>query len=303
MNQVIKYTLDDFQKAVEGASHHHMFQSGKVEYIYGVPSGGIPFALALSHETGIPITNNLHMQNILVVDDIIDSGKTRRVWSIFDFMALVTKAPMLRCDHLETIGLWELPKETWVHFWWEKGETDITDHITRILEYIGEDPNREGLKETPNRIKKSWERLYGGYKVGLPSVSKTFTEGACDDMVVLRDIEFFSTCEHHMLPFFGRAHIGYLPNGKIIGISKLARLLEIFARRLQIQERIGTQVTEAIQEILNPHGCGCVLEAQHFCMTSRGVEKQNSIMVTSSLAGSFREEPKTRAEFLRMIGK
>jgi GTP cyclohydrolase I len=143
--------------------------------------------------------------------------------------------------------------------------------------------------------------MFAGYKQDPAALLKVFEDGACDQMVVLRDIEFYSTCEHHMLPFFGRAHIGYLPQGKVVGISKLARLLEVFARRLQIQERIGQQVTAALQEHLKPLGCGCVLEAQHLCMTSRGVQKQDSVMVTSSMLGQFRSDPAVREEFMKII--
>ncbi|GAG88950.1 unnamed protein product, partial [marine sediment metagenome] len=142
---------------------------------------------------------------------------------------------------------------------------------------------REGLKETPKRVSKSFAKLYGGYAMKASDHMKTFSDGVCDEMVIVKDIEFFSTCEHHMLPFFGRAHIAYIPNKKVIGVSKLVRILEVYARRLQIQERICQQVTEALDTNLSPLGSACVLEAQHFCMTARGVEKQHSIMVTSSL--------------------
>lgn len=174
--------------------------------------------------------------------------------------------------------------------------------VRHILELLGEDPNREGLRETPARVVRSWSELYGGYGQDPQDILKTFEEGACDEMVLLRDVEFYSTCEHHMLPFFGRAHIAYLPNRKVVGVSKLARLLEIFARRLQIQERLGQQITTALDAALHPMGSACILEAQHFCMTSRGVAKQNSVMVTSSLTGAFREEAETRQELFAILG-
>ena len=172
--------------------------------------------------------------------------------------------------------------------------------VHKQLQYIGEDTTREGLLETPKRVIASWEKLYGGYSENPASVLKTFKDDTCDEMVILKDIEFYSTCEHHLLPFFGKAHIAYIPNGKVVGISKLARLLEIFSRRLQIQERIGQQVTSALMTELEPLGCACVIEAQHFCMRARGVEKQNSIMITSSLEGVFRET-QARQEFLQFI--
>lgn len=175
--------------------------------------------------------------------------------------------------------------------------------ITRILSAIGDDPMREGLLQTPQRVIRSWAKLYGGYAQNPADVLKTvFVEGACDEMVILRDIEFYSTCEHHMLPFFGRASIGYIPAGRVVGVSKLARLLEVYARRLQIQERLTAQVADALVTHLEPKGVMVVLEAQHFCMTSRGVEKQDSLMVTSAIRGVF-ALPEVRAEFMRLIGK
>ena len=144
--------------------------------------------------------------------------------------------------------------------------------------------------------------MFGGYKQKPADVIKVFDDD-CDEMVLVKDIEFFSNCEHHMLPFSGKAHIAYIPNGKVIGVSKLVRILEIYTRRLQIQERICQQVTEAIQGMLNPLGAACVLEATHNCMTSRGVEKQHSIMVTSSLTGVFKDRSEVRNEFISMIGK
>jgi GTP cyclohydrolase I len=172
-----------------------------------------------------------------------------------------------------------------------------------MLTYIGEECTREGLKETPLRVKKSYAELYSGYKVNPASVFKVFEDGACNEMVILRDIEFYSMCEHHMLPFFGKAHIAYIPNGKVIGISKLARLLEVFSRRLQIQERLGQQITEALDFYLQPLGSACVLHATHFCMVARGVNKQNARMTTSSLTGSFKSDAATRQEFMSLAHK
>ena len=185
----------------------------------------------------------------------------------------------------------------------EESKTKIEESISDIMEYIGEDTTREGLLETPKRVRKSWDKLYGGYNMDPKDLLKTFDKETYSQMVVLKDIEFYSTCEHHMLPFFGKAHIAYIPGNKVIGVSKLARLLEIYARRMQIQERIGEQVTSFLMEELKAKGAACVLEAQHFCMTSRGVEKQNAKMVTSSLKGVFLEEAETRQEFFSMIGR
>ena len=175
--------------------------------------------------------------------------------------------------------------------------------VTRILSAIGDDPEREGLRDTPVRVIKSWEKLYGGYHLNPADVLRTvFTDGHCDEMVVLRDIEFYSNCEHHMLPFFGKCHIGYLPDGRVVGLSKLARLVEVFARRLQIQERLTSQIADALQEHLSPKGVMVVMEAQHLCMLARGVEKQESVMVTSAVRGGFKEAT-TRNEFMQLIGR
>lgn len=172
--------------------------------------------------------------------------------------------------------------------------------IRTILTCLGEDPDREGLKETPGRVVESYAELFCGYKYDPGSIMKTFEDGTCDEMVVLRNVEFWSMCEHHMLPFFGKAHIAYIPKGRLLGISKLARLLDIYARRLQIQERIGTQVTKALDEYLKPLGSACILEATHLCMCARGVSKQHSILTTSSLTGVFRQI-EVRQEFLTLV--
>lgn len=183
---------------------------------------------------------------------------------------------------------------------------DIHDSIRDILRHIGEDPQREGLFETPDRVVASWDTIYGGYRVDVPSLFKTFEqdlgceEGQPHGMVYLKDIEFYSTCEHHMLPFFGHAHIAYIPRCKVIGVSKLARILDAFARRLQIQERLAEQVTRALMDHLNPLGAACTIEAQHLCMTARGVQKQHSVMGYSSMRGVFLEDHATRAEFLAL---
>ena len=179
---------------------------------------------------------------------------------------------------------------------------DIQKQITHILREIGEDPEREGLLSTPKRVEKSYAYLMRGYNQNLKDVvnGAVFTSEA-DEMVIVRDIEFFSMCEHHMLPFFGHAHVGYIPKGKIIGVSKIARIVDMFARRLQVQERLTGQVAEALMEVLAPEGVGVVMEARHMCMQMRGVEKQNSVMTTSSMLGSFRDEVETRMEFLQLI--
>lgn len=285
--------------------------------LYGVPRGGIPAVLLVrgSLRALQEANDELLFDNILIVDnpfnadlfvdDIIDCGRTRKDYEKnyynnascldeFLFLALVDKKGADR--------KW---KDTWVSFPWERMTNDDgpVENIVRLLEYIGEDPKREGLKETPERVLKSYEKLYGGYKMEPKNIIKVFKDDSCDEMVLVKNMEFFSTCEHHMLPFYGKAHIAYIPNGQVIGVSKLGRILEMFSRRLQIQERLCQQVTELIDKSVKPLGSACILEAQHLCMTARGIEKQHSIMVTSSLTGVFKEKAETRNELLKMIAK
>lgn len=178
----------------------------------------------------------------------------------------------------------------------------MKDSIRNILLKMGEDPDRDGLKDTPDRVMESFLFLTRGYQQKLDDVvNDAFFDVDCDDMVIVRHIEFYSLCEHHLLPFFGRCHVGYIPNGKVFGVSKIARIVDMFARRLQLQERLTKQIAETINETINAQGVGVVMEAQHLCMLMRGVEKQNSIMTTSSMLGCFRKESATRNEFLRLI--
>jgi len=171
-----------------------------------------------------------------------------------------------------------------------------------LLELIGENPNREGLINTPKRVAKAWNFLTKGYKEDLDAlINNAIFEGESKDMVIVKNIEFYSLCEHHMIPFYGKAHIGYIPDGKIIGLSKLARITDLFAQRLQVQERLTSQIAQCLQDVLNPRGVAVVLEGKHFCMLSRGVQKQNSIATSSSMLGIFREKESTRNEFLKLI--
>ena len=175
---------------------------------------------------------------------------------------------------------------------------------SELLQLIGEDINRDGLIKTPMRVAKAWDYFSQGYRTNIDDVinNAIFTEN-CKDMIVVRDIEFFSLCEHHMIPFFGRAHVGYIPDGKIIGLSKIPRIVDMFSRRLQVQERLTDEIANTIQKILNPIGVAVVMEGRHLCMQMRGVEKQNSLASTSAMLGQFRKSAETRAEFLSIISK
>ena len=174
--------------------------------------------------------------------------------------------------------------------------------VREMIIRLGEDPSREGLTATPERLHKAMKYLTKGYSENAEDVlRKALFTVNYDEMVIVKDIEMFSLCEHHMLPFFGKVHVAYVPNGKVLGLSKIPRLVELFARRLQIQERLTTQIAETIQQVIEPQGVGVVIEARHLCMMMRGVEKQHSAAVTSSMLGCFRTEEETRTEFLSLI--
>ena len=182
------------------------------------------------------------------------------------------------------------------------GSRIMNDIVTQWLKAIGEDPTRQGLVKTPERVAEAWKFMTRGYQQDVKEViNGALFDAESQDMIIVKDIEIYSMCEHHMLPFFGRCHIGYIPTDKVLGVSKLARLADMFARRLQLQERLTNQIAEALMEHLNPEGVGVVIEAQHLCMMMRGVEKQNSFMITSAVQGSFRKDLSTRTEFLKLL--
>ena len=178
----------------------------------------------------------------------------------------------------------------------------IEGHIESILEALGEDPARDGLLKTPSRVAKAMRFFTKGYDQDPAEIlTGALFDVDYDEMVLVKDIDFYSQCEHHMVPFFGRVHVGYIPKGKVVGLSKIPRTVDLFARRLQVQERLTMDIAQTIESVLQPRGVGVVIEAKHLCMMMRGVEKQNSFAITSSLRGSFESDPKTRAEFMELI--
>jgi GTP cyclohydrolase I len=182
--------------------------------------------------------------------------------------------------------------------------TSLEDAVGTLLSEIGEDPSRDGLIRTPERVRRMYDELTAGYRVDPDALMNGARFSVdYDEMVVVRDIEFFSLCEHHLLPFVGKAHVGYLPRGSVIGLSKIPRIVDMYAQRLQIQERLTVQVAEFLMERLEPKGVACVIEATHMCTMMRGVKKQEATMVTSSMTGTFRRDARTRAEFMGLIGK
>ena len=191
----------------------------------------------------------------------------------------------------------ETPKEL------SPSEKKVAENVYSILELIGEDPSRQGLLKTPERVAKAYTYITQGYEQDARKILRgAMFDEDYSEMVLVKDIELYSLCEHHMLPFFGKAHIAYIPNGKIVGLSKLPRIVDVFARRLQVQERLTIEIRDAIQETLHPVGVAVVIEAQHLCMQMRGVSKQNSVTTTSAFSGAFLEDVKTRKEFISLIG-
>ena len=265
--------------------------------VYGVPKGGMIVAgLAKQTFTDITIiTDPKKIKPDLILDDLIDSGATQikyeNKFSGVGFRALFDKR--------------QIEGNPWIVLPWEAdhpaGEESVEQNIIRMLEYIGEDAKREGLLDTPKRIINSWNELYAGYNQDPKTLLKHFDAETYDQIVLLKDIELYSMCEHHILPFTGIAHVAYIPNKRVIGISKLARLVDIYARRLQIQERIGEQVTGFLMKELEAHGAACIIQASHMCMRMRGCSKQGSTMVTSSLKGVFFDKPEARQELMQLI--
>jgi GTP cyclohydrolase I len=267
-------------------------------YIYPIPKNGMYLAERLSHILEVDILYDekelLTKKNVLIIDDLIDSGRTLSKYKKYDKAVLFVKN-----DNEDKVTYYIEKTNKWIMFPWEK-ESDVEDIVTRQLEYIGENPNREGLKNTPERVVKSWKELYSGYNINPKNIMTVFEEGTCNEMIVLKDINFFSTCEHHLQPFFGKIYIGYVPDGKVLGVSKFARLVEIFARRLQIQENMTAQIADCIMKYLQPKGVMIVVEAKHLCMISRGIKSQDAKMTTSAIRGVF-EKIEVRNEFLNLI--
>lgn len=270
--------------------------------IYGIPRGGIPAALAVlvalrEYNPSWAMTS-IPEYATAFVDDIIDSGDTMQRYLLehpraISGFALVDK----RRNPADNEG--------WFVFPWEAkdGADDegIQENVKRLLQYIGEDPMREGLIETPARVEKAYKEWFSGYGHEGSEVLKTFEDGAekTDEIIVVGPISFYSHCEHHMAPFFGSVHIAYIPDGKIVGLSKFARLVEIYSRRLQVQERLTTQIAESLQEGLCPKGVAVLVKARHLCMESRGAKSIGSITTTSKLLGAMKTS-EARAEFLRL---
>ncbi len=266
-----------------------------VYQVWGVPRGGVPVAYLLGGFPQFQVTDHVEEAD-LIVDDLVDSGRTKSCYKEshpnLPFLSLLDF-----CDVGKRAG-------QWVVFPWETSneQSSEDDIIVRLLQYVGEDPNRGGLLETPKRVLKAWKEWTKGYGMKPEDVIKTFEDGAddVDEMVMLDPIPFYSHCEHHMAPFFGNVLIGYIPDKRIVGLSKFVRLTRIFSQRLQVQERMTVQIANAIQETLKPQGVAVIVRARHMCMESRGVCASGVTTRTSKLLGVCRSEDAARLEMLKL---
>jgi GTP cyclohydrolase I len=264
------------------------YGAGNTLTAYCVPRGGVPAGFALArYLTGLVFVQTPDAAQI-IIDDIIDSGSTRDRFDCKPFYALIDKQKD------------EDFQGKWVVFPWEKTEEkSIEDNIQRLLQFCGEDPTRNGLEETPARVAKAWKFWTSGYDEKAEDILKVFTDGAeqYNQMVTVKDIPVYSHCEHHLASIFGTATISYIPNGSIVGLSKLSRLVNMYARRLQVQERLTDNIADAIAEHLSPQGVGVVIKARHMCMESRGVCQQGHHTITTALRGLMLTDPTVRSEF------
>lgn len=270
---------------------------GKVRGVYGVPRGGVPAAVYVAGLLDLPVLGSpteLERSKVLVVDDLVDSGATAKRYRGGPFDALFRKS-----TSPERYAPQAALRDGWLTFPWEQQETGPEDAVVRLLQWIGEDPKREGLVDTPKRVAKAWREMTSGYAEDAHAVLGTTFDVPCDELVAVTGIEFVSLCEHHVLPFIGTASIGYLPGARVVGLSKLGRVVDVFARRLQVQERLTQEIAQAISDVLQPLGVAVVLRASHSCMSCRGVRKQSQ-MITSAMHGRFRESAELRSEFLAL---
>lgn len=269
------------------------FNPGKC---YPIPRGGVPAAYALAGEFNIHVVDTPEEADFFF-DDIIDSGATMEKWCDRfpgkPFLALIDKTdPVQKAKYAG-----------WIVFPWEgEAEQSIEDNVRRILQYVGEDAEREGLLETPHRVAKAWAHWCSGYTKDAKSLLKVFKDGGekYNQMITVADIPIYSKCEHHLADIFGTCTISYIPNGHIVGLSKLSRLADMFARRLQVQERLTDQIADAIEEHLTPLGVGVIIKARHMCMESRGICQQGHHTITTALRGVIKDESSARAEFLQL---
>lgn len=272
----------------------HKIDVSKYKYVFGVPRGGLLIAQYIATHipelTQIDKLQDYNPKNVLIVDDLIDSGKTKEKYPLYDFEVLINK----QTD--------EEFKGKWIEFFYEKTDTDDEDIVTRMLERIGEDPTRQGLKDTPRRVVKMWNEIFRGYdETQKPKITvfDNNDDGLVYDEMIVDSGNYYSHCEHHMVPFFGKYIFAYIPDKKILGISKVARIVDFYSARLQVQERLTTQIVDEIAKAVEPKGIALFMQGEHLCKSMRGVKKKG-VMKTVCVRGVFREDPKARAEFISM---
>lgn len=277
-----------------------------VERVFGIPQGGYPVAVLVAGYLGVPVllrdplggkdSGQQSIAGTLVVDDLADTGRTALRYIEAGMMV---DACYRKAHTPPGIAAGAPICDGWAVFPWERA-TGPEDAVTRLIEHVGEDPGREGLVKTPARVVKAYAEMTEGYGVDIAALLATTFDEHSDEMVVLSGIEFTSLCEHHLLPFRGVATVGYIPQGRVVGLSKMARLVDAYARRFQVQERMTGQIADAMQEHLAPLGVGVVIHAHHSCMSVRGVRKAGATMTTSAMYGAMKHSDAARAEFLRL---
>lgn len=299
----IEYACDQLFKNCIRAG---LTKEGNKTLIAGIPRGGIPaaYALAASYPQYFKVVGLQDAEYL--VDDLADTGKTRETYrKRFRKPVMVLFTKRQAADEQEGLKLYgaAVPPHQWLVFPWEASEAGSAEDIPiRLLQFIGEDPMREGLKDTPGRFIKAWKEWAAGYQIDPADILKSFKDGAekIDEMIVVRDIAIYSHCEHHLAPFFGVAHVGYVPNGRIVGLSKIPKLVDAFASRLQVQERLTAQIADAMMEHLKCRGVGVVIECRHLCMESRGIRKAGTTTLTSVMRGVMMDKPEARAELMAL---
>lgn len=292
MRRITYKQLKQHCKDLAWIINNHISETGCEPYdsIYAVPRGGVPIALLMNEFLQLPLLEDEKYitADTLIIDDICDSGATLAKFPHNDAATIFKKIDSPR-------PRWCLyDSDDWIEFPYEQTERDEADNIIRLLETLGENPTREGLRDTPKRVMKFYREFLTPPEFNFT----TFDGEGADEMIIQKDIPFFSLCEHHLAPFFGTATVAYIPDGKIVGLSKLARTVDMFARRFQNQERITSQIAEKLQEELSPQGVAVTLKARHFCMEMRGIKTHDVQTITTKLSGAFRDKPEARAEFL-----
>jgi len=263
--------------------------------VYGIPQGGAPVAIMVADRLGLPILDTPN-DRALIVDDLVDTGITLRRQDTYLHRDALYRKPHSPTD----LAPDAIEVNEWIAFPWERDAGEPTDAVVRLLQHIGEDPTREGLLDTPKRYIKALREMTSGYDLDPATVLGVTFDEASDQLIVLSDIEFVSLCEHHLAPFRGVATVGYLPGARVVGLSKLARLVDVYARRLQVQERLTQQIADAMVTHLDPYGVAVIITAHHSCMGNRGVRKHQGKMTTSVMLGAMRDNATARQEFMAL---